>query len=219
MSSDPRLAGHLDRTARNAAAVGAAALALLATACATARPRLAPGARVEHGVASWYGPDFHGRRTANGERYDMHELTAAHRTLPFGTIVDVHDLDNDRRVRVRINDRGPFRKQRIIDLSYQAARTLEMIGEGTARVELVPVFLPAVGTAPRWTVQIGAFLERQRAEELVASLVVSYPAVELRTAEPWSRVQIGEFVDREEAEALRGDLLDAGFEALVVSLP
>ena len=199
--------------------MGAAPLALLAPASAPANPRPAPGARIEHGVASWYGPDFHGRRTANGERYDMHELTAAHRTLPFGTIVDVHDLENDRRVRVRINDRGPFRKQRIIDLSYQAARALEMIGNGTARVELVPVFLPAVGAAPRWTVQIGAFLERRRAEELVASLVASYPAVELRTAQPWSRVQIGEFVERDEAEALRGDLLDAGFEALVVSLP
>lgn len=102
----------------------------------------ASGRVIERGVASWYGGEFHGRSTANGERYDMHRLTAAHKTLPFGTVVEVRNLDNGRSVRVRINDRGPFVRGRIIDLSYAAAREIEMIGPGTARVELVLVSRP-----------------------------------------------------------------------------
>jgi rare lipoprotein A len=90
----------------------------------------------EQGIASWYGKKFHGRRTASGERYDMHQLTAAHKTLPFGTRVRVTNLDNGRRVVVRINDRGPFIKGRIIDLSYAAARQVEMLEAGTARVRV-----------------------------------------------------------------------------------
>jgi rare lipoprotein A len=90
----------------------------------------------QEGVASWYGKKFHGRRTASGERYDMHELTAAHRTLPFGTRVRVTNLDNGRKVVVRINDRGPFIKGRVIDLSYAAARQVGMVNAGVARVRL-----------------------------------------------------------------------------------
>jgi rare lipoprotein A len=90
----------------------------------------------EKGVASWYGTAFHGRTTASGERYDMHAMTAAHRTLPFGVIVEVTNLDNSRRARVRINDRGPFKKGRIIDLSYAAARELDMVQAGLARVRI-----------------------------------------------------------------------------------
>ena len=90
----------------------------------------------ERGIASWYGAKYHGRTTANGERYDMHAMTAAHPTLPFGLIVEVTNLDNDRRVRVRINDRGPFKKGRVIDLSYAAAQKLDMVHTGLARVRL-----------------------------------------------------------------------------------
>lgn len=88
------------------------------------------------GVASYYGKGFHGRKTANGEVFDMHELTAAHRTLPFNTIVKVTNLTNKKTVKVRINDRGPFVKNRIIDLSYGAAKKIDMIGSGTAKVRL-----------------------------------------------------------------------------------
>jgi rare lipoprotein A len=91
---------------------------------------------VQVGVASWYGPGFHGRRTANGEVFDQNELTAAHQTLPHGTHVMVTNLDNDRSVEVRINDRGPFVGGRVIDLSYAAARAIRMVGPGTARVRL-----------------------------------------------------------------------------------
>jgi len=90
----------------------------------------------EQGIASWYGAKYHGRATASGERYDMQAMTAAHPTLPFGVMVEVTNLENDRRVHVRINDRGPFKKGRIIDLSYAAARELKMVRSGTARVRI-----------------------------------------------------------------------------------
>jgi rare lipoprotein A len=93
---------------------------------------------LEVGVASWYGEEFHGRRTASGETFDMHAMTAAHRTLPLSTCVEVRRVDDDRRVVVRVNDRGPFGDdtRRIIDLSYSAGRALGLIGAGTAEVEV-----------------------------------------------------------------------------------
>lgn len=95
-------------------------------------------ADASQGKASWYGPGFHGNPTASGETYDMNELTAAHRTLPLGTRVLVRNLDNDRTVVVRINDRGPFVDGREIDLSYAAARQIGMVNPGLAKVEVVP---------------------------------------------------------------------------------
>jgi len=92
--------------------------------------------REMEGIASWYGKDFHGKKTASGETYNMYNLTAAHRTLPLGSRVRVTNLDNGKKVVVRINDRGPFEKGRIIDLSYEAARQLDMLHKGTARVKL-----------------------------------------------------------------------------------
>ncbi len=91
---------------------------------------------VEAGLASWYGPGFHGKQTSNGESYDMHALTAAHKTLPLGTLVKVARTDTGKSVVVRLNDRGPFVAGRIIDLSYRAAQALEMIGSGTAPVRI-----------------------------------------------------------------------------------
>lgn len=96
----------------------------------------------ETGIASWYGPGFHGRTTANGETYDMDAMTAAHKTLAFGTIVRVDNLENGRSVRVRINDRGPFVDGRIIDLSRRGARELDMLGSGIARVRVIVVETP-----------------------------------------------------------------------------
>ncbi len=99
--------------------------------------KTAPGGDVfQTGVASWYGDEFHGKRTSNGEIYDMYKLTAAHKTLPFNTLVEVKNLDNGERVLVRINDRGPFLKDRIIDLSFQAARKIGCDIDGTAPVSL-----------------------------------------------------------------------------------
>ena len=90
----------------------------------------------QQGVASWYGKSHHGRRTANGESYDMSAMTAAHRTLPFGSVVRVTRLDDGRTVTVRINDRGPYARGRIIDLSAQAAQTIGMTEQGVARVKV-----------------------------------------------------------------------------------
>ena len=91
---------------------------------------------IETGIASWYGEPYHGRTASNGEIYDMDQLTAAHRTLPFETIVRVTNLSNNRNVDVRITDRGPFVKGRIIDLSLAAARDIDMLREGVVRVRL-----------------------------------------------------------------------------------
>ena len=109
------------------------------------------------GQASWYGPDFHGKRTANGERYDMNKLTAAHKKLPFHTLVEVENIDNRKKVVVRINDRGPFIKGRIIDLSKKAARQIGMLKPGTAPVHLRIIKagdikrLPTRSTSPKNT--------------------------------------------------------------------
>ena len=111
--------------------VGAAGCAALRS---PAPPPITNGVQV--GVASWYGPGFHGNRTANGEIYDQYELTAAHPSLPLGTRAMVTNLENGRAVQVRVNDRGPFVDGRAIDLSYAAARTIGMVGPGTVRVRI-----------------------------------------------------------------------------------
>ena len=151
LEAPARRAGGL-RPPRVAVLAGAAYLALVAwqgteapapllareDAPAAARAASEPTAAAapEQGVASWYGRDFHGRSTASGEPFDMHGLTAAHRTLPFGTPVEVRNPANGKRVVVRINDRGPHTRRRLIDLSYAAARDLGIAARGTAPVEL-----------------------------------------------------------------------------------
>lgn len=173
-------------------------------------------------MASWYGPNFHGRRTANGERYDMHELTAAHPSLPFGTRVAVTNMDNGRRVVVRINDRGPFKKQRIVDLSYAAAGAIGLVGPGTGRVSLALLSgqneLAAPAPEPlRYTVQVGAFSEPERAADVLADLQPLYPETEVHSDGLWNRVHIGLFAHRDQADSLRRELAVLGVTAVVVS--
>ncbi|MEL7832575.1 septal ring lytic transglycosylase RlpA family protein [Fodinibius sp. Rm-B-1B1-1] len=128
------------------------------------------GKKIEDGIASWYGPNFDGKLTANGETYDMYELTAAHRTLPFDTILKVKNLDNGKSVQVRINDRGPYAKNRIIDLSKKAAQEIDMLGPGTANVELILLEGNLANSrvtdlkVPTYTVQLASFENRQQAE-------------------------------------------------------
>jgi rare lipoprotein A len=112
---------------------------VLCIAPQAAKAQAAATKAVETGTASWYGPDFNGKRTSSGEIYDKEKLTAAHRTLPFGTYLRVLDLDNGSSVVVRVNDRGPFAKNRVIDLSEAAARIIGMIPSGTARVSLTAI--------------------------------------------------------------------------------
>jgi rare lipoprotein A len=152
------------------AAVSALIIALLA-ACGGRKPkptRLPPPmpAKVgatQQGIASWYGHPYHGRRTSNGEVYDMNKLTAAHLSLPFDTWLRVTNLSNRRDTEVRINDRGPFVKGRIIDLSRAAAEEIEMIGPGTVRIRLEIIQAP--NTQSAYVVQIGSFGRRENAEQ------------------------------------------------------
>jgi rare lipoprotein A len=126
----------------------------------------APAGYTEEGNASWYGAPFHGRRASNGEVYDMYKLTAAHRTLPFETIVRVTNMGNSKSTIVRITDRGPFVDNRIIDLSLAAAREIESVGPGVVPVR-VEVLSPGIDpTSGFFTVQVGAFRDRENAERL-----------------------------------------------------
>ena len=131
----------------------------------------------ERGIASWYGRKFHGRRTSSGEPYDMYAMTAAHRSLPLPTYVRVTHLGNGRQVVVRVNDRGPFVKNRLIDLSYGAAAKLGMTASGTAPVEVVAIgpsqqasAAPGDAAPVRFYLQVGAFSERGNALGLVGRL-------------------------------------------------
>ena len=133
----------------------------------------------ETGLASWYGPPYHGRRAANGEIYDMEKLTAAHRTLPFDTWLRVANLDNSKTVEVRITDRGPFVEGRIIDLSHAAARAIDMIGPGIARVRLEVIRTPDYVPPAVFAVQVGAFRNRANAERLRAEMQSRYGSARL----------------------------------------
>jgi rare lipoprotein A len=142
------------------------------------------------GIASWYGDDFQGRTTADGEIYDMHKLTAAHQTLPFHTIVEVENLENGEKVLVRINDRGPFLKDRIIDLSLQAAQRLAMTDKGTAAVNIrlirwngaaIPADSAKADNAGlECCVQAGAFTVRENADDLLLTLADIFPDLHFR---------------------------------------
>lgn len=204
-------------------------LVLLGAACATRAPE-SPATRV--GVASWYGPGFHGKATASGERYDQNELTAAHRTWPLGTPVRVTHLASGRSVVVRINDRGPFVDDREIDLSYGAARRLGMVQQGTARVRLDPIRnYEGPPRAVRFAVQVGSFYAEPHAAALrreVARLRgigmaplrrgprEVYVTRGRRDDQTLYRVRVGLCADRAEAEDLAEELEDAGLDSLVV---
>jgi rare lipoprotein A len=168
------------------AAFLAALLVVSAVGCSRLpyRPPEGPKGGIETGLASWYGPEFHGRPTSNHEIFNMNDMTAAHPTLPFGTYVNVVNLDNGRTTVVRINDRGPFVGGRIIDLSYAAARVLGMVGPGTARVRLEVLEGDqgkSVAATPRYSIQVGAFAVQENAYALKRQLEARYEAVFVAT--------------------------------------
>ena len=174
----------------------------------------APVVQNEEGIASWYGHPFDGRPTSSGEIYNMHDLTAAHRTLPFGTQVRVHDLDNGQDVVVRVNDRGPFVNGRILDLSYAAARQMGMIGAGTARVRL-EILNPAVMSLPGiFAVQVGAFRDRANAERLRDRIAARFQPVMIQSFDRgdglYHRVRVGQESSEEAAHELARQLQQAG---------
>ncbi len=165
----------------------------------------------EEGNASWYGAPFHGRRASNGEVYDMYKLTAAHRTLPFETVVRVTNVTNGKSTTVRITDRGPFVANRIIDLSLAAAKEIDSVGPGVVpvRLEILSAIDPNSGY---FTVQIGAFRDRGNAERLRDRLSPGYSPIfiqQVATAEgPFFRVRVGK-VSGEEAAHQLGEQLRA----------
>lgn len=160
---------------------------------------------VERGSASWYGPGFHGNRTANGEVYDMHKLTAAHRTLPLGSVAVVRSLTSGRQVTVRINDRGPFARGRILDLSLAGAEAIGMVGRGTDEVELrVVSYQGKAGGTGLLLVQVGAFADPANAQTLLERLRGRYPGSKVVAADLPDgrryRVYAGNFHSEAEAE-------------------
>lgn len=168
----------------------------------------------EEGIASWYGPKFHGRKTSNGEVFNMYDLTAAHRVLPMNTKVKVTNLKNGKVVELRINDRGPFAKNRIIDLSFAAAKAIDMIGPGTAQVRVDAVgSLSRVEMTGNYYVQVGSFSSRKNAEKLMQELKnTGYRKSRLqefsRNSERLWRVQAGKFDNLLAAEDARQKLLE-----------
>jgi rare lipoprotein A len=201
------------------------ALALSSGCAPFRREPVPPRAKgVEVGLASWYGNPFHGRRTASGAVYDMYQLTAAHKTLPLGTAAMVTHVDNGKSVLVTINDRGPFVRGRIIDLSYAAAQALGMVEEGVAKVRVEVVDKKVAPPSPPegpFTIQVGAFSDRANAVRLVAELQKSYADVfitEMKTAEnTYYRVRVGRFRAREEAHHIASRLAHEGYTAFMTT--
>src|SRR5262245_24810615 len=200
----------------------------------SAPPPVSGGVQV--GVASWYGPGFHGNRTANGEIYDQYELTAAHRTLPLGTRAMVTNLANGRSVEVRINDRGPFVDGRVIDLSYAAARTLGMVGPGTAhvRIEVLraataaappPLLPPPARDLPTTTflVEVAVLHDAGRAEHLAGVLRLRLPDAFVSPVAgsdgTYYRVRVGPYPLRTAALARAERVARLGYPAIIVEEP
>ena len=151
-------------------------MGLFLSGCTTLKPR--EPAYLEQGMASWYGPGFHGKKTSSREIYDMHDMTAAHRTLPFGTYVIVTNLNNEKTVMVKINDRGPFVEGRVIDLSYAAASALGMVEPGVipVRIEVIQALSPSLNSQ-KISVQVGAFTIKKNAEKLKTQLSKTFSDV------------------------------------------
>ena len=206
----------------------------LTVACASSRPPSAPPSGAaepppaapsewsEEGIASWYGGDdgFEGKPTASGEIYDSSLLTAAHRELPLGTLVEVWSVVNGKSVRVRINDRGPFIKGRIIDLSRAAAGRLDLIGPGTGRVRLSVLRLgkeaAPVSPSGLWAVQIGSFADAVNARRHAERARATGRSVSLEAYNGLTRVKVGAFGSREQARDALAALEQQGFEGILV---
>lgn len=204
-------------------------LLLLTAACGGRRTRPGtpppqPTGPVQEGLASWYGLEEKGRQTASGEVMDPERFTAAHVSLPFGTVVRVDDLDTGRSVVVTINDRGPFVAGRIIDLSYGSAKALGVVEKGVARVRI-----QLIGDGGRdrthayaWRVQVGAFLEEKKAREVADSVrranhdpvLVQKQQVNGKT---YFKVWVGQFPRRADADRLARQLRKEGRSVLVLS--
>ena len=183
----------------------------------------APAGYTEEGNASWYGEPFNGRRASNGEIYDMYKLTAAHRTLPFDTMVRVTNLNNGKSTTVRITDRGPFVENRIIDLSLAAAREIDLVGPGIAPVRVEVLATNVDLTAGWFTVQVGAFKERGNAQRLRDRLSASYSPIFIQQYDgpdgTFYRVRVGKISGEDAAQQFSEQLRSReGFTPFVTRL-
>jgi rare lipoprotein A len=175
------------------------------------------------GLASWYGGRFHGRETASGERFSVKQLTAAHRDLPLGTKVLVMNLETAELVEVKINDRGPVPKRRIIDLSRAAADTIGLLHRGVGQVRVVvsegALELRDANDEVFYEVQVGAFVDIEQANELLNQLQIHYPAAYVATRNgplgSYHRVRIGPFEARQEAQGALRSLIQEGYYAFL----
>ncbi len=182
----------------------------------------------QRGVASWYGRKFHGRKTSNGEVYDMYGMSAAHKTLPMGVFVKVTHLGNDRHIVVRVNDRGPFVAGRIIDLSYGAAQKLGIVDSGTAKVQIQALgyrkgdldhavtYSPSkVYSSGSYAVQVGAFSTSTNAYRLAEKMRSDYGKAVVSTVMASGRhvyrVRVGSFNSLEQAEDAAHNFISEGF--------
>ena len=199
-------------------------------------PLLSHEGFVQQGVASWYGKKFHGRKTSNGEIYDMYAMTAAHKTLPLGVFVRVENQNNDRVAVVRVNDRGPFVAGRIIDLSYSAAKKLGVVGPGTAPVKItalgyqetrsdgmVRYTLPESIQNGPFSVQIGAFTQPQNAQRLRTRMQIVYGHAIVSEAvvngQTYFRVKVGHYTSLDDANIALAEMEELGYgRGFVVAL-
>lgn len=208
------------------------ALTLVLFFSACGRPRVADSRRsdryfdgkTETGYASWYGPDFNGKKTASGEIYDMYAMTAAHRYAPFGSNVRVVNLDNGRQTTVTINDRGPFVRGRIIDLSKKAAEEIGMMGSGTAKVRLefldrkpLPAAYPSSNAGTAY-VQIGSFESQSNAQYYVDQIKRLVPSISVRIYKEngYYRIRSGPYESDEAAQKDLDTLKSSGFSGFIL---
>jgi rare lipoprotein A len=176
---------------------------------------------VETGIASWYGAPYHNRRGSNGEIYDMKAMTAAHRTLPLGSIVRVTEISSGNSVIVRITDRGPFIEGRIIDMSQAAAKQLGLVQKGTEKVRVELLKAPApLATGGRWAVQIGAFEHEDKARDCAGHLSRKYHSAKVLTfnspiGDWWVRVRVKDDLRARAEEVMRDEKTSEGAIFLV----
>lgn len=175
------------------------------------------------GMASWYGDKEHGGKTASGERFSMDDYTAAHKELPIGTMVRVTNLENGRDVIVRINDRGPFKRGRIIDLSYAPAKDIGMVGKGTAKVKVEVLSSPRKTDnyfKAQYTVQVGSFSDMEKASLFKKTIGRKHDNVRIETADfgdyTFYRVRVGQFSEKSKAEKLAKSLRRSGYPGHVI---
>ena len=183
-----------------------------------------------YSVASWYGPQFHGRPTSSGEIFNMYAMTCAHKEYPFGTRLRVTNVENNRSTECIVNDRGPFVEDRDIDLSYAAAKEIGVIGPGIARVLLEqkgrdnsyirPVKVQTSGKTGPFAIQVGAFTDSINAIQLKAALKLKYTNVYIQETEvngmTYYRVRVGNYDDYSSALSIAGQLGQEGYQTILI---